>query len=173
MITFMQMFLQELEQESVGTIKMLALVPTDKADWKPHSKSMKLKDLATHIADIPRWITLSITTNELDFATSPYQPEDCNNGEELVNYFNKNAASAKHHLEDNSDEILEKIWTMRNGEVVYMSITKLESIRHSFCQLIHHRAQLGVYLRLLNIPLPGVYGPSADEMEMMANAESK
>ncbi|HTF05740.1 MAG TPA: DinB family protein [Bacteroidia bacterium] len=166
MITFMESFVKELEHESVGTRKMLALVPADKSDWKPHEKSMKLKDLATHIADLPSWITMAIDKDELDFATAPYNPEDCNGGEELVRYFDKNLEEAKRHLTSNSDSVLEKTWTLRNGEIIYMQSNKLVTIRHSYCQLVHHRAQLGVYLRLLNIPIPGVYGPSADEQTM-------
>jgi uncharacterized damage-inducible protein DinB len=162
----MKSFLKELEQESIGTRKMLALVPADKADWKPHKKSMKLKDLATHLADLPTWITMAITTDELDFSTSPYSPADCNGGEELVKYFDKNVEEAKDQLNKNDDSILEKTWTLRNGDAIYMQLTKLETIRHSYCQMVHHRAQLGVYLRLLNIPIPGVYGPSADEQTM-------
>jgi uncharacterized damage-inducible protein DinB len=71
-------------------------------------------------------------------------------------------------LNENSDDILEDTWTLRNGDAIYMQLSKLETIRHSFCQLVHHRAQLGVYLRLLNISIPGVYGPSADEQQMGA-----
>jgi uncharacterized damage-inducible protein DinB len=166
MITFMESFLQELEHESIGTRKMLALVPADKGDWKPHEKSMKLKDLATHIADLPTWITLAIEKDELDFATSPYNPANCNGGEQLVNYYNKNMEEAKGWLINSSDSILEKPWKLRNGNIVYMEQSKLATIRHSFCQMVHHRAQLGVYLRLLNISIPGVYGPSADEQGM-------
>lgn len=167
MITFIESFIKELENESIGTKKMLALVPADQADFKPHEKSMKLKDLATHVADIPKWITLGLITNELDFATSPYNPADCNGGEELVKYFEKNVAEALQNLKNSSDAILEEMWTMRNGEIIYMQQTKLETLRHSFSQMIHHRAQLGVYLRLLNIPIPGVYGPSADDAQGM------
>jgi uncharacterized damage-inducible protein DinB len=167
MITFMESFLKELEQESIGTRKMLALVPADKPDWKPHEKSMKLKDLATHIADLPTWITMGLATKELDFATAPYNPANCNGGKELVTYYNKNAEEAKEHLLKSKDSILNEIWTLRNGDVIYMKQTKLETLRHSYCQIVHHRAQLGVYLRLLNIPIPGVYGPSADESAMM------
>ena len=159
----MESFLKELDYESTGTRKMLARVPADKADWKPHDKSMKLKDLATHLADLPTWITLALTTNELDFLKSPYNPKDCNGGEELVTYFDKNVEEAKQHLQKAKDFILEEPWTLKNGEVIYMQLSKLETIRHSYCQMVHHRAQLGVYLRLLNIPIPGVYGPSADE----------
>ena len=163
MITFMESFLKELEKESIGTRKMLALVPADKSDWKPHEKSMKLKDLATHIADLPTWITMAINTDELDFVTSPYNPTNCNGGEELTAYFDKNVEEAKQILQNSKDSILEETWTLRNGDIIYMQSTRLETIRHSYSQIVHHRAQLGVYLRLLNIPIPGVYGPSADE----------
>ena len=163
MITFMEAFLNELEHESVGTKKMLALVPADKGDWKPHEKSMKLKDLAIHLADLPTWITLALTTEELDFATSPYNPTNCDGGEELVRYYEKNMQEAKQLLQKSNDAILPEDWTLRSGPIVYMKQNKLITIRHSFCQMVHHRAQLGVYLRLLNIPIPGVYGPSADE----------
>lgn len=166
MITFMESFYKELEHEKIGTRKMLALVPADKFDWAPHEKSMKLKDLAIHLADLPTWITLAINTDELDFAVSPYNPRICNNGEELCAYFDETVQEAKGLLKTSSDSILEQTWTLKNGEIVYMQLSKLETIRHSFCQLVHHRAQLGVYLRLLNIPIPGVYGPSADEQGM-------
>lgn len=166
MITFMESFYKELEHEKIGTRKMLALVPADKFDWAPHEKSMKLKDLAIHLADLPTWITLAINTDELDFATSPYNPRICNNAEELCAYFDETVQEAMGLLKSSSDSILEQTWTLKNGEIIYMQLSKLETIRHSFCQLVHHRAQLGVYLRLLNIPIPGVYGPSADEQGM-------
>lgn len=163
MTTFMQAFLNELEHESIGTKKMLARVPADKMDWKPHEKSMKLKDLATHIADLPSWITLGLTTDELDFATAPYNPQNCENGEDLVAYYEKTAKEAAGHLSKSKDAMLSETWTLRNGDIVYSKLSRLETIRHAYCQIVHHRAQLGVYLRLLNIPIPGVYGPSADE----------
>ena len=163
MITFMEAFLKELEHESLGTRKMLALIKKEDLNYKPHEKSMSMKDLATHIADLPSWITLALTSDELDFAVSPYNPTDCNSAEELVNYFNKNVTEASSLLSEKSDALLNDLWTLKNGEIIYMQMPKLDTIRHSFSQLIHHRAQLGVYLRLLNIPIPGVYGPSADE----------
>jgi uncharacterized damage-inducible protein DinB len=159
----MESFLKELEHESIGTRKMLALVPADRTDWKPHEKSMKMKDLAIHLADLPTWITLALTSNELDFVKSPYNPKDCNGGEELVAYFDKNVEEAKQYLLKAKESILEETWTLKNGDIIYMQQSKLDTIRHSYCQIVHHRAQLGVYLRLLNIPIPGVYGPSADE----------
>jgi uncharacterized damage-inducible protein DinB len=166
MITFIESFIKELEQESVGTRKILALVPADKMDWAPHPKSMKMKALATHVADIPTWITGTLKSNVWDFSVTPYSPQNCDNAEELVAYFDKNVAEAKEMLSKSKDDILEEIWTLRNGEEIWMQMPKLESIRHAYCQMVHHRAQLGVYLRLLNIPIPGVYGPSADDMGM-------
>jgi len=167
MITFIESFVKELEQESIGTKKLLALVPADKGGWKPHEKSMALKALATHVAEIPGWIATALTTNELDFATSPYNPKDCNGGAELVAYFEEKVTEAISTLSKSKDAVLDESWTMRNGETVYFTMSKFDIIRHSFGQMIHHRAQLGVYLRLLNIPIPGVYGPSADEPSMM------
>lgn len=163
MTTFIKAFQDELASEVVGTRKMLALVPTDKMDYKPHEKSMKLKDLAIHIADLPKWISLGLKTDELDFATSPYNPTNCNNADELLSYFNENIAQAEKDLADSNDQIMDDKWTLKNGDIIYATHSKLETIRHAYSQMVHHRAQLGVYLRLLNIPLPGVYGPSADE----------
>lgn len=163
MITFIEAFLKELEQESVGTRKILTLIPADKADWKPHTKSMTMKALATHIADIPRWISLGLFTDELDFSKSPYSPKDCNTAEEYVAYFNENVEQAKADLFKSQDAVLEETWTLRHGEMILMQMSKLETVRHAYCQMVHHRAQLGVYLRLLDIPIPGVYGPSADD----------
>jgi uncharacterized damage-inducible protein DinB len=167
MITFMESFVKELEQESIGTRKMLALVPADKFDWKPHERSMKLKDLATHLADLPTWITMGINTDGLDFATVPYNPGNFKDAGELVKQYDKNAEEARTLLSKSKDAILEEMWTLRNGETILMKLSKLHTIRHAYCQIVHHRAQLGVYLRLLNIPIPGVYGPSADEAAMV------
>lgn len=158
------LLLKEIEQEATTTRKMLAIVPDDKFDWKPHPKSMTLKALSLHIADLPTWITLAVTTDYLDFAAAPYNPGDVSNTAELQSLFEKNHAKAKADLEQANEAILEETWSLRNGEEVYMSLTKYETIRHALAQTIHHRAQLGVFLRLLNIPIPGSYGPSADEM---------
>lgn len=164
-MTFLNSFKEELAMEAEGTRKMLALVPFDKLDWAPHTKSMKMGDLATHIADIPNWIGTALKTDYLDFAESPYQPKKFNSSDELVAYFNKNENNAQNDLSNYSDDILSKIWELKDGGQVFMTLTKLQTIRHAFCQMVHHRAQLGVYLRLLDIPIPGVYGPSADEMQ--------
>ena len=157
-----QQLVKEMEQEAATTRKMLSIVPDDKYDWKPHVKSMSIQQLATHIAELPGWVTLALTTSELDFATSPYEPVKITATKNLLDYFEKTLADGKASLEKAKEADLLPTWTLRNGDEIYSVSSKGEVIRMTFCQIVHHRAQLGVYLRLLNIPLPGSYGPSAD-----------
>jgi uncharacterized damage-inducible protein DinB len=163
-MTVIQMLVKELDQEAQTTRKMLQRVPDDKFDYKPHEKSMTLKRLATHVAELPSWVTMALTTDELDFATNPYQPVPINTTAELLDYFERCLEDGRKHLIDVTDEQLKPNWTLRDGDEIYSVSSKGEVIRMAFSQIIHHRAQLGVYLRLLNIPIPGSYGPSADEM---------
>lgn len=158
-----QMLLKELDQEATTTRKMLERIPTDQFDWQPHKKSMTLQRLATHVAELPSWITMAVTTDELDFANNPYAPVTVSNTGELLDYFEQSLADGRHHLLKTTEEKLSEPWTLRNGEEVYMAATKGEIVRVAYSQIIHHRAQLGVFLRLLDIPIPGSYGPSADE----------
>ncbi len=162
-MTMINVFLKELEEESKTTKKMLSIVPNDKYDWKPHPKSMSIRSLATHIAELPTWIKLALTTEGLDFATAPYNPEVINNTKELLDLFERSLAEGKEHLVAKNESKLSETWTLSNGEAIYSKDTKAETIRHALSQVIHHRAQLGVFLRLLNVPIPGTYGPSADE----------
>ncbi|MDB5208748.1 MAG: DinB family protein [Flavisolibacter sp.] len=156
--------LKEMEAEAVTTRKMLALIPADKLSWKPHEKSMNMQSLAVHIAELPSWVLMGLSTSELDFATMDYTPTVANNATELLALFETSFTSGYNALKAAKEEDLLPSWTMRSGEKVHAVMTKYEVIRHSFSQTTHHRAQLGVYLRLLNIPIPGSYGPSADEM---------
>ncbi len=162
-MTMIQTFLKELEQEALTTRKMLSRVPDDKYDWRPHPKSMNIRSLATHIAELPTWITLTLTTDELDFAASPYNPAQINNTAELMAHFEKSLADGRTQLIDENERHLNENWTLRNGDTIYSVSTKMEVIRMSLSQIIHHRAQLGVFLRLLDVPIPGSYGPSADD----------
>jgi uncharacterized damage-inducible protein DinB len=159
-----KMLLKEMEQEAQTTRKMLERVPDGKYDWQPHPKSMTLKRLATHVAELPSWVSMALTTDELDFANNPYKQEPINNNRELLQYFERSLSDGKSQLEKAKEEQLSGIWTLREGDQVYSTSTKGEVIRMAYCQIVHHRAQLGVYLRLLDIPIPGSYGPSADEM---------
>ena len=162
-MTFTESFLNELKQEAVTTRKMLERVPADLFHWQPHQKSMTLKQLATHVAELPTWINLVINTKELDFATNPYQPVPIANEQELLNYFEESLLEGKNTLATAKDEQLTDRWILRSGEIIYSNELKRDFLRQCFCQVVHHRAQLGVYLRLLDIPIPGSYGPSADD----------
>jgi uncharacterized damage-inducible protein DinB len=157
------MLLKEMEEEAQTTRNMLSRVPDDKYDWQPHEKSMTVRRLAAHIAELPGWVTMTLNTDELDFVRNPYKPEEINNTKELLEFFERSFADGKASLAKfNEDELL-KNWTLRNGDQILSVRSKGEVIRMSFCQTVHHRAQLGVFLRLLDVPIPGSYGPSADE----------
>ena len=164
MSKIINMLLKEMQDEAVTTRKMLSIVPEDKYDWKPHPKSMSLRQLATHIAELPSWVSMAVTTDELDFATSPYTPVPIENNAELLAYFEKNLQSGLDLLSATTEEKLDEQWVLRNGNDIYVDTTKAGMMRVSLSQTIHHRAQLGVNLRLLDIPIPGSYGPSADDM---------
>jgi uncharacterized damage-inducible protein DinB len=160
----LETFLKELKQETETTRKMLSRVPNDKYDWKPHEKSMNIRTLSTHIAELPSWIEMALTTDELDFAANPYNPDVINETSHLLDYLERNFEKGVKALENAKNATLDENWTLRNGNDIYSVSSKAEVIRMSLSQIIHHRAQLGVYLRLLNIPIPGSYGPSADDM---------
>ena len=155
--------LKEMELEAQTTRKMLAIIPNDKYEWQPHEKSMTVQRLANHIAEIPGWVTMALTTDELDLANNPYKFEPHPNTEGVLDFFEKSLESGKTHLAQASDEDLEKSWTLRYDGKLISVRTKAEVIRMAYSQTVHHRAQMGVYLRLLNVPIPGSYGPSADE----------
>jgi uncharacterized damage-inducible protein DinB len=161
-MTFIEFFRQQFMDEAATTRKMLARVPGDKFEYKPHAKSMDMKRLASHIADLPGWIYMTFTTDEIDFAR-PYEQPAINSHEDLMAYFEKRYEEGLSTLVAENEKLLDKPWTLRNGDTVYATNPKIEILRMSLSQQIHHRAQLGVYLRLLNIPIPGSYGPSADE----------
>lgn len=154
---------KQLEEEVITTRNMLSRVPDDQFNWQPHPKSMTLLRLATHVAELPSWIGMVLDTSELDFAQNPDVPVPIQNNRELMDYFEKNVEDARAHLKTAKEEQLSDSWSLRNGSTVYMTDPKEDVIRMALSQIIHHRAQLGVYLRLLNIPIPGSYGPSADE----------
>ncbi|HEX5153495.1 MAG TPA: DinB family protein [Parafilimonas sp.] len=154
----------ELKHESTNTRKMLERVPNDKLDWQPHEKSMKLERLATHIAELPIWFERIINSNEFDFATAVFNREPKESTEDIVKLFDERLANAVKALESASDENLNDPWTFRRGELIVFQLPKKVALRSmGFNHIYHHRGQLSVYLRLLDIPVPGMYGPSADE----------
>ena len=167
MMNTQQSLLAEFEYEMANTRRVLARIPADKKNWTPHEKSMDLGRLTRHVADIPSWMTMTLKTDELDFSKENVPSPDFHSTDELLAQFDANTKTAIHSLKEASEEHFSQPWTMRNGEQIFFTMPKSAVIRtwvmnHN----IHHRAQLGVYLRLLNIPVPGLYGPSADDTGM-------
>ncbi len=156
-------FIGELQQEAATTRKVLERIPTENFDWKPHEKSMSMHRLATHVADMFSWVAPTMEQDELDFAKGYEEPKPANT-EELVEMFDKNVAAAMESLKNAEDAVFMQNWTLRNGEQIYFQMPKAAVVR-SFVMnhIVHHRVQLSVYLRLNDIPVPALYGPSADE----------
>ncbi|TDX00854.1 DinB family protein [Dinghuibacter silviterrae] len=155
---------KEMELEARTTRNMLSRVPADKFNWQPHPKSMTLGRLATHVAEIPGWVTITLTTSQLDIGKDDdYKPFVAENPEALSSYFEEQLSGGLSHLADAEEAELAKEWTLLSKGHAVSVQTKAEVIRMAYCQIVHHRAQLGVFLRLLDVPIPGSYGPSADE----------
>ena len=158
--------IMEFRHEMANTRKILERVPYDKATWKPHEKSSSLISLAFHIARIPQWVERVMINEEFDLAAPGAFPkiDYPTNTAELMAFLDKNNASALVSLENASEEDLRKTWKFHRAGQVFMNLPRVATIRNmAFNHQYHHRGQLSVYLRLLNVPIPGMYGPSADE----------
>ncbi len=159
-----QIALGDLAHEIANTRRVLERVPDDQFAWKPHAKSMSLGELAQHTANIPGWGTYTLSSNELDFAAPMPPQESPGSSAALVAALDAGKAQLLDMLAAASDETLLETWTARKGEHVVFALPRVQVLRSMILNhLIHHRAQLGVYLRLLDVPVPGVYGPTADE----------
>ncbi len=157
-------FVAELQQEAATARKCLERIPETTFDWKPHEKSMSMSRLAAHVAEMVTWGKEVMNTSEMDFATADYKPFEPKTTAELVEYFDKNLADATESLKNASDEAMLENWKLRNGEEVYFDMPRVQVLRGMvFNHIVHHRGQLSVYLRLNDIPVPALYGPSADE----------
>ena len=158
----------ELKHEAANTRKMIERIPSDKFEWRPHEKSMTIGRIATHIADIPIWFKRIITADEFDFATSVINRETKETTEAILWLFDERLQEAINLLEGAPDEKLNAIWTLRRGDHLFFQLPKKVSLRNfGYNHVYHHRGQLSVYLRLLDIPVPGMYGPSADEIKIV------
>jgi len=159
--------LPEFDQEMANTRKSLERVPDDKLDFKPHAKSMTFRQLATHVATIPGWGAEIFANTSLDVApvgAPPYQPPVVNSRQDLLEMLDRDAAKAREALKGASDAQLMETWSLLAGGKTIFSMPRIAVFRSMIMNhLIHHRAQLGVYLRLNDIPVPAIYGPSADE----------
>jgi uncharacterized damage-inducible protein DinB len=159
-----QALIGEFNHESRNSRRILERVKAEHFDWKPHAKSMSLKKLATHIADLPRWINVSLDQSALDFSTHKQIQPDIQTVADLIAYFDEVQGKALSALEQATDEQLQSLFTLSNGGHVLFTMPKIAVMRYMvFNHIVHHRGQLSVYLRLLDIPVPGLYGPSADE----------
>ena len=155
--------LPEFDHEMATSRTVIERVPEDKFGWKPHEKSMSAGRLASHIAEMPAWATTSISQDSLDLAGG-YQPYEAGSRAELLALFDKNASAARASIAGCNDETFMKNWSLKRGDQTLMTMPKIAVLRNFVMNhLIHHRAQLGVYLRLNDIPVPSIYGPSADE----------
>ena len=163
-MTIGQMIAAELKQETGSTRKMLERIPAEKFSWKPHDKSMTLVRLAGHVVEMVMWTGITLTQDELDFAKSDFQPKEYTEAPEMVADFDKNVADAVESLNSVSNETMMQNWKLRNGEEIYFEMPKAVVMRSMVMNhIIHHRGQFSVYLRMLDIPVPSIYGPSADE----------
>jgi uncharacterized damage-inducible protein DinB len=162
--------LPEFDHEMENTRKTLERIPMDKPDWKPHEKSMPMGRLAVHVATLPGWAEFTINQNELDIAPvggPPFEMPKAGSQKELLALFDESAAKARTAIAKAGDEHLMKPWSLLAGGKNIFTMPRVAVLRGMVMNhIIHHRAQLGVYLRLNDIPVPAIYGPSADEMGM-------
>ncbi|MGE3314361.1 MAG: DinB family protein [Planctomycetaceae bacterium] len=166
-MSYAESILPEFDAEMASTRKVLERVPEDRIDWKAHAKSNTIGWNANHIAEIPGWVEGTLTQTEWDFAPvggEPYRTPSFRTRKEILDFFDANVASARRAIAAVKDEELPKMWTLLNGGEVIITMPRAAVIRTFILNhLIHHRAILCVYLRLNDIPVPGMYGPSGDE----------
>lgn len=154
-------FLPEFDQEMATTRRLLERVPSDKATWKPHEKSFSMAHLAQLVARMPGWITQILGNTSLDLSRSvPYSNEAT---ETLLAEFDRNVKDARAALASTADPDFAVSWALRMGDRELMRLPRVAVVRQTINHLVHHRGQLTVYLRLVDVPLPSIYGPTADE----------
>jgi uncharacterized damage-inducible protein DinB len=157
-------FISELQHEAATTRKCLERIPESSFDWKPHEKSMSMVRLATHVAEMFDWVKETVSKTEMDFATQEYKPFEPQTTADLVEFFDKRLAGAIEALQNVPDEAMFEKWRLRNGEEIFFEMMRVQVLRGMvFNHILHHRGQLSVYLRMNDIPVPALYGPSADE----------
>ncbi len=164
-INFGKEYLAELESEVRATRRCLEAIPESLYDWKPHEKSMNMGYLTLLVADIPRWITYSIEKSEVDFAT--YEHFQLSTTANLLKHFDSNIEGVRRVLTRVTNDELQGEFSLKNDGIVLYSTSKKENIQSSINHWVHHRGQLTVYMRLRDIPVPSIYGPSADERTFM------
>ena len=166
------MILPEFDQEMANTRKMLERIPEDRYHYQPHPKSWQTTRLAGHVADIPGWGTHVMQTEVLELKPDDLKPFEPTTRQELLDKFDQCTREAHDSIAAATDEQLNAIWSMRYEGKTIMTMPRVAVLRSVILNhLIHHRAQLGVYLRLMDVSVPGMYGPSADEMPFAPTAD--
>lgn len=158
--------LPEFDHEMANTRRTIERVPDEKLDWKPHEKSMSMIGLATHLSNLPSWAVLTVNADSFDMAPGGKQIRvpPAGSREEAVAMFDKNVGEARAAIAQSSDEHLREPWSLLMDGKTIFKLPRIAVLRSMVMNhMIHHRAQLGVYLRLNDIPVPSIYGPSADE----------
>ena len=156
--------LAELSHEGATTRRLLERLPQDRLGWQPHPKSMTLGRLATHIAEIPGWVGSIVEKDEFDIGTAGHKPSTVGSVAEIIAMFDKSVATATENLKRQSNDRLLAKWQLKKNGKLVVEMPRLGMVRSFLMNhLIHHRGQLSVYLRLQNVPLPSIYGPTADE----------
>jgi uncharacterized damage-inducible protein DinB len=158
-----QRLIAELQQEAAKNKLMLERIPESKLSWKPHEKSMTIGRLGMHIAELPNWIVRSLTSEEYEFGNGSYNPNVPQKHAQIMEEFENQLHKATEVLKTASDETLSKNWKVRKGDKLIYDMPRADIIRRQLNHIIHHRGQLSVFLRLLDVPVPGVFGPTADE----------
>lgn len=163
-MTTCQFLTIDFDQEMVNTRKILERIPLDESHstYKPHERSAPLAQLATHVAEIPSWFKMALESEMLELPAD-FKPRIAGSTTELLELFDSNVNAGRMSLDGATDSEMQKSWTFKFGDHITFTEVRTKVIRSFINHLVHHRAQLGVYLRLNGIPVPGMYGPSADE----------
>ncbi len=143
--------------------RIIERVPEESLTWKPHEKSMTLGRLAMHIAELPQFVTRCLTTDFYDFAVHPYVANIPETRQQILDTLEAAIQSATATLSNATDEDLAKNWSLRRGDITIYDLPRTAILHREQQHIVHHRGQLSVYLRLLDVPVPGIFGPSADE----------
>ena len=163
-MSFLDPIIAELQHEASVTRKLFERIQDEHFEWQPHAKSMSVKRLTNHIAQLYNWFDYILNQDELDIATAQFERRMANTTQELLALFDQNVAKTVELLKKQEEQHVLKTWTFRNGQQVIFAMPRMAVMRMMVLNHgVHHCGQLSVYLRLLNIPLPPMYGPTADE----------
>ncbi len=163
-MTIAETLLADFDSEIASTRRLLERIPENDPAWKPHEKSMPIGRLALHVARLPEFGTMMLTSEEFDVATGKRKPLIFESTAHLVSELERSSTETRAHLATASDDQLQTNWKLLFGDRLVVEGPRLKLLRTMFLNhLLHHRGQLTVYLRLLDVPVPGLYGPSADE----------